>query len=160
MHVPAWRALQTDEVTGIGAEGVAVNNKEKCCLTDMSVSGAAVKSVCSVTTILDSKSGISTMSEGVATKLQAAVADVQIVGPMTDDQYVNMSDVKLLLVKQKSCPVRKALHTMWGPVVMDPISYAVLPGKEDGVILGSPTLAALGINVYDSLGECARKRNL
>ena len=43
---------------------------------------------------------------------------------------------------------------------MDPVSYAVLPGKEDVVILGSPTLATLGINVYDSLGECARKRNL
>ena len=28
------------------------------------------------------------------------------------------------------------------------------------MILGSPTLAALGIIVYDSLGECARKRNL
>ena len=28
------------------------------------------------------------------------------------------------------------------------------------MILGSPTLAALGINVYDSLGECTRKRNL
>ena len=43
---------------------------------------------------------------------------------------------------------------------MDPVSCAVLPGKEDVVILGSPTLAALGINVYDSLGECGRKRNL
>ena len=38
--------------------------------------------------------------------------------------------------------------------------HAVLPGKEDVVILGSPTYAALGTNVYDSLGECARKRNL
>ena len=28
------------------------------------------------------------------------------------------------------------------------------------VILGNPTLAAPGINEYDSLGECARKRNL
>ena len=43
---------------------------------------------------------------------------------------------------------------------MDPVWYALLPGKEDVVILGSPTLAALGINVYDSLGDCARKRNL
>ena len=43
---------------------------------------------------------------------------------------------------------------------MDLVSYAVLPGKEDVVILGSPTLAALGINVYDSLGECVRKRYL
>ena len=43
---------------------------------------------------------------------------------------------------------------------MDPVSYAVLPGKEDVVSLGSPTLAALGYNVYENLDECARKRNL
>ena len=43
---------------------------------------------------------------------------------------------------------------------MDPVSYAVLPGKEDVMILGSPTLAALGTDVYNSLGECARQRNL
>ena len=35
-----------------------------------------------------------------------------------------------------------------------------LPGKEDVVILGSPTLVALAINVYDNLGKCARKRTL
>ena len=28
------------------------------------------------------------------------------------------------------------------------------------MIIGSPTLAALGIHVYDSLSGCARKRNL
>ena len=66
----------------------------------------------------------------------------------------------MVLVKQKSCLVRTALHTTWGPVVMDPVSYAVFPGKEDVVILGSPTLVTLGINVYDSLGKCTRKRNL
>ena len=64
-----------------------------------------------------------------------------------------MADVKLVLVKQTSCPVRTALHTMWGPVVMDPVSYAVLQGKEGVVILGSPTLAALGNNVYDTLAN-------
>ena len=42
----------------------------------------------------------------------------------------------------------------------NPVSYAVLPGKKDVVISRSPTLAALGINVFHSLGECARKRNL
>ena len=50
------------------------------------------------------------MSESVAGKLQAAVADVQIVGPMIDDQYVKMADGKLVLVKQKSGHVRTALH--------------------------------------------------
>ena len=90
------------------------------------------------------------MSESVAVELQAAVLDVQIVRSMTDDQYAKMAE----------CKKTTALHTMWGPVVIDPFSYAVLSGKEDVVILGSPTLAALGIDVYDSFGECARKRNL
>ena len=59
--------------------------------------------------ILDSGSGISTMSESVAAKLQAAVIDAPFVGPMTDDQYVKMADGKLVLVKQKSCPMTSAL---------------------------------------------------
>ena len=72
----------------------------------MSVPGAAVKSGCPVTAILDSGSGILVMSESVAAKLQAAVTDVKTVGPMTDDQYVKIADGKLVLVKQKSYPMR------------------------------------------------------
>ena len=34
--VPAWRALQTGDVTRFRAEGVAVDEKEKCCLADFS----------------------------------------------------------------------------------------------------------------------------
>ena len=113
-RVPAWRALQTDEVTRFRAEGVADDEKGKCCLADLPVPGAAVKSVCPVTAILDSESGISVMSESVAAKLQAAVPDVQIVGPMTDDQYVKMIDGKLVLVRQKSCSMRTALYTQCG----------------------------------------------
>ena len=112
-------------------------------MADLSVPGGAVKLVCPMTAILDSKSGILTMSDSVAAKLQAAVPDVEIVGPMINDQHVKMADGKLELVKQKSCLVKTTFHTMWGPVVMDPVSYAVSPGKEDVVILGSPTLAAL-----------------
>ena len=33
-------------------------------------------------------------------------------------------------------------------------------GKEDVVIFGSPNFVALEINVYASLEECARERNL
>ena len=59
---------------------------------------------------------------------------------MTDDQYV-MADGKLVPIKQKSCPVKTALLTMRRLVVMDPVLYAILLGKEDVVILASPTLA-------------------
>ena len=39
---------------------------------------------------------------------------------------------------------------------MDPFSFAVMPGNDDVVILGNPTLKAPGIDVYDSLGARAR----
>ena len=41
---------------------------------------------------------------------------------------------------------------------MDPFSFAVMPGDDDVIILGNPTLKALGIDVYDSLGARARER--
>ena len=56
------------------------------------------KSVCPMTVILALGSGILTMSESVATKLQAAVPDVQIVEPVTDDQYLKIADGKLVPV--------------------------------------------------------------
>ena len=95
--VRVWRAVQTDEVTGFRAEGVAVDEKEKCCLAELSVPGAAVKSVWPVTAILNSGSSFSNMSESVAAKFQAAVPAVPIVGPMIDDQYIKMAGGKLVL---------------------------------------------------------------
>ena len=131
---------------------MAVDEKEKCCLAILSVSGAAVKSMCRVTTILDSGSGISTMSESVPAKLLPAVPDIQIMATITNDQYVEMVDGKLVLVKQTSCPVRTALHAMWGPVVMNPVYiyiyiiyilryFAGQGGRDD---LGEPTSSGSG----------------
>ena len=77
---------------------------------------------------------------------------------MADDQYVEMADGKLVLIEQKSCPVRTALHTMWGSMEMDPVSYAVLPSEEDVVILGSPALAALEIYMSDSASVISPSR--
>ena len=55
---------------------MAVDDKNKYYFADLSVPGAAVESVCLVTMILDSGSGISTMSKSLAEKLQVAVSDV------------------------------------------------------------------------------------
>ena len=139
---------------------MAVDEKEKCCLADLSVPGAAIKSMCPVTALLESGLVSRTSWKVWQEKLQVTAPDVHIVGPMTDGRYVEMANDKLVVVKQKSCSVKTALHTIWGPVVMDPVgSYAVLPGKEDVAILGSPTLVTLGISLYDSLGKCTRNRN-
>ena len=49
---------------------MAIDEKEECCLNDLSVPGAAVKSMYQVTAIWDSGPGISTMSESVAAMFQ------------------------------------------------------------------------------------------
>ena len=67
---------------------------------------------------------------GIWPQLQAAVPGVQIEETSIDDQYVKMVYGKVVLVKQKSCLVRTAVYTTWVPVVMDPVSYDVLPGRR------------------------------
>ena len=79
--VPAWRALQTDEVTGFRAEGVAVDEKQKCCLAYLTVPGTAV-SRCAQCMRFWTRDLVSRPCRSVPTELQAAGPDVPIVGAM------------------------------------------------------------------------------
>ena len=71
---------------------------------------------------------------------------------------LKVADGRVLVVQDRTCPVRIALHTSWGLVTMDPFSFAVVPGDDDVVIIGNPTLKLSGIEVCDSLGARARER--
>ena len=107
--------------------------------------------------ILDSGSGITTISVGIANKLQAAFPDVRLVGDMSHPGKLKVADGRVLATEKKTCPVRISLHTSWDLVTLNPFSFAVMPGDDDVVILGNPTLNRLGIEVYDSLGSRARE---
>ena len=64
---------------------------------------------------LDSGSGITIMSAGNANKLQAAFPDdVQVVGGMAHPEKLKVADCRVLVVQERSSPVRIALHTSWG----------------------------------------------
>lgn len=75
---------------------------------------------------------------------------------MEGSQRVQVADVRVLHVTEKTCPVRVALYTSWGSVTLDPFSFAVMPGTNDVISLGNPILKVLGIDIYDRLGECHR----
>ena len=143
---------------GFGAEGVAVDEREKWCQASLSVPGAGDMTAVDAVAILASGCGIKTMSVGIANKLQAAFPDVQAVGGMSDPGKLKVADGQVLEVEQKTCPARIVVHTSWGLVTLDPFSFAVMPGDDDFVILGNPTLNLLGIDVYDGLGARARER--
>ena len=156
--MPSYRGVLPGGMSGFSAEGIAVDDEEKWCRVSLSVPGAKNMTAVDAVAILDSGSGITTMSAAIATKLQAAFPDVPVVGGMTHAGRLKVADGRVLEVNKKTCPVRLALHTSWGLVQVDPFSFAVMPGDDDVVILGNPTMKALGIDVYDSLGARAREQ--
>ena len=161
-YAPAFRGVLPGGISGFSAEGMAVDEREKWCQVRCSVPEAAVMAAVDAVAILDSGSGITTMSAGIANKLQAALPDVQVVGGLAHPGKLKVAHGRVLVVQKKTCPVRIAVHTSWGLVTMDPFSFAVMPGDDDVVILGNPTLKLWGIDVYDSLGTragtCRRHR--
>ena len=78
-------------------------------------------------------------------------------GVMAHLRKLKVANGRVLVAQERTCPVRVALHTSCGLVTMDPCYVAVIPGDDDVVILGNPTLKLLGIDVYDSLGARARE---
>ena len=145
-------------MSGFSAEGVAIDEREKWCQASLLVLGAAVLPAVVAAAILDSGSGITTMSAGIATKLKAAFLDVQVVGGMAHQGKLKVADGRVFVVQKRTCQVRIALHTSWDLVTMDPFSFAFMSGYADVVIFGNPTLKLLGIDVCDSLGARARER--
>ena len=139
-----------------GAEGVAAAECEKWCQASFSVPGAADMIAVDAVAILDSASGITTMSVGIANKLQMAYPDVQVVGGHRTRGKV--ADGRVLVVEKKTCPVRIALHTSSGLVTLDTFSFTVIQGDDGVFIHGNLTLKVLDIDVDDSLGARARER--
>ena len=156
-YVPPFRGVLPGGMSGFSAEGVAVDERRKWCHVSLSVPGAADMTAVDAVAILDSGSGITTMSAGIANKLQAAFPDVQVVKGMAHPGKFKVAYGRVLVVQERTCLVRIALHTSWGLITVDPFCFAVIPGDDDVVIIGNPTLKLLGIDVYDNLGACARE---
>ena len=94
--------------------------------------------------ILDSGSGITTISVGIANKLEAACSDVHV-GGMSHPGKLKVADGRVLAVEKKHARCGSRC-TPAGLVTLDPFSFAVLTGNNDVVILGNPTLKLLDID--------------
>lgn len=148
-YVPAWRSIQTDVQSGFTKEGIAADDCNKWCLGDLFVVGAQRMAVCYVTAILDTGSGLTTASARATATLQANYPHVNLIAPMEDSQQVRVANGHVRHVIEKTCLVRVALHTSWGPVMMDLFSFAVMPGTDGDNSLGNPTMKARNIDIYE-----------
>ena len=82
-----------------GAEGVAVDERKKWCQASLSVPEAADMTAVDAVAILDSGSGITTMSVRIANKLQAAFPDTRVVRGISYPGKLKVSDGRVLAVE-------------------------------------------------------------
>ena len=109
-YVPAFRGVLPGRMSGFGAEGVAVDDREKWCQASLLVPGAADMTAAVAVAIFDSGSGITIISVGIANKLQAAFPDVQAVGGMSNPGKLKVADGRVLAVEKKHAGVDLAAH--------------------------------------------------
>ena len=117
-YVPVLREVLPGGMSGFGAEGVAVDEREKCCQASLSMPGVADMMAVDAVAILDSGSGIKTTSAGIARKLPTAFPNVQVVEDMSCPSKLKVAFVRVLAVQEKTCLVRIALHPsagVWSP---------------------------------------------
>lgn len=97
--------------------------------------------------IVDSGSGLTTMSVGIARKLQASYSAVKLMETMKTPGELKVADGHVREVTQKTLPVRISLSRSLS-----------CPARMMSSFWGNPTLKALGIDVYDNLGARAREQ--
>ncbi|CAB1109830.1 unnamed protein product [Ectocarpus sp. CCAP 1310/34] len=153
----AWRGVSAGGEHRLLQEEFDANAHDRSCQVDLSVPGMSCPDVCPAVGILDSGAGLTAMSASVAQKLQKKCPDVSVVVSTDHPHQVKTVEGRLVTVTEKTCPVRMTIHTQWGPVVLDPRAFAVMPGTDDVVIIGDPTLTKLGIDVYEAMAQHALK---
>lgn len=155
VSVPSGRGAAQRVLPTTLSDAVEVEHHERGCLVDLSVPGAANPTVCPVKAAFASGAGLSTISSSIVPRLQAAFPEVCVVEAMCQEHTLRLVDGREVVVTAKTCPVRVAVHTGGGPVVLSPQRLAVMPGTEDVLVLGSPALKRMGYDVYAMLEKRA-----
>lgn len=157
--VLSWRYLKPSEVSSFQSEDLHVSENGKLRLADLSTPREGAQGVCPAEATVDSCLGFNHVRESsggiVSYGPTCSSGHTMLVG----EQLVELASGEVERMKQNPCLVRTALHTSWGPVALDPCSCAVMPGTDDVMIMGSHMTQVLSIDVYSSLGACARARN-
>lgn len=154
-EVPVWRSQTAHGVARLHADGVDVDRDGTWCLADSSAPGAAESAMCPVRAVSDSGSDPSSVSKHIMRKLQACFRRVVVTQSMEGVRRVQLVDGSFVYTKQKACPLPLALQAEWGPVALEPFSFAVMPDEDATIILGGATLETLGFYEWQSCRPCA-----
>jgi len=109
--------------------------------------------------ILDSGSALTSIGVGLLEKLSLQFRGAQLQVPLENGpQTAHTATGSIVAVTHKTVPIAVSMRTPWGAAELPPISFAVMPGKDDVVIFGMATIKALGIDLYPLALEKLRPR--
>ena len=121
------------------------------CSSNVVVPGDMVVDSMTLGIVLDSGSGITCLSERLAQQMEQHFRGERLVHPYVKEMYVQLANGQKVVVRNQIRTLQVAIGTPWGPVVISTV-FAVIPGTDSVLILGSKTLREkLGIDVMASL---------
>ena len=111
--------------------------------------------------VLDLGAHFTSVSEPLVEMLEQTFPGVPMRIPFTlgTRQAITASG-QIVSVTQRTIPLQLTVVTRWGPELLPPISFAIMPGSDGVVILGLPTLRDLGVDPYSKLWTVLRARRL
>ena len=136
---------------GVDIGAVGVKPLQFHCSSKVVVPGNMVGDSMTVGTVLDSGSSITCLSERLAQRMEQRFRGKPLVHPCVKDMSVKLANGQKVVVRNQTSILQVAIGTPWGPVVIS-TAFAVIPGNDSELILGSKTLREkLGIDVMVSL---------
>ena len=121
------------------------------CSSNVVVPGNMVGDIMTVGIVLDSGSGITCLSERLAQQMEQHFRGERLVYPCVKEMSVQLANEQKVVVRNQTRTLQLAVGPPWGPVVISTV-FAVIPGPDSVLILGSKTLREkLGIYVMTSL---------
>ena len=121
------------------------------CSSNVAVPGDMVGDSMTVGTLLDSRSGITCLSERLAQQMEQHFRGERLVHPCVKEMSVQLANGQKIVVRNQTHTLQVAIGTPWDPVVVS-TPFEVIPGTDSVLILRSKTLhEKLGIDVMVSL---------
>ena len=141
---------------GVDIGAVDVEPLQFHCSSNVVVPGDMVGDSMTVGTVLDSESGITCLSERLARQMEQHFRGERLVHPCVKEMSVQLANGQKVVVRNQTRTLQVAIGTPWDPVVISTV-FAVIPGTDSVLILGSKTLREkLVIDVMASLKSKAQ----
>lgn len=123
---------------------------------DLSLAGCVGSFMSSV--ILDPVSALTSIRVGLLEQIYAQFGGGRLRIPFENGpQTVQTATSAPVTGTYKTVPISVSVHSQWGAVEMPPVTFALMPVRDNMASFGRATMEELGIDLYPmALESCAR----